>query len=115
VAGSAVAIACGSEAIRQEGVEADWGVGVRGLLSGALLNASALDEGVGATCSNQGVMTCQLVRSETLAPLAGVMPMPGSTARNGKAEAVVAVHDDFLPRGLASSKIPYQRSCVCLV
>ena len=73
MAGSAVAIACGSEAIRQEGVEADWGGGVRGLRSGALLNASALDEGVGATCSNQGVMTCQLVPSETLAALAGVM------------------------------------------
>jgi hypothetical protein len=42
VAGSAVAFACSSEATRQEGVEADWGVGARDLIPGALLNASAL-------------------------------------------------------------------------
>ena len=42
MAGSAVAFACSSEATRQEGVEADWGVGARDLIPGALLNASAL-------------------------------------------------------------------------
>ena len=54
VAGSAVAVACGSEAIRQEGVEANWAVGVSDLLPGA----RAPDEGCGATCSSQGVIAC---------------------------------------------------------
>ena len=40
MAGSALAAAYGSEAVRQEGVEADWGVGERTLLLDAFLGWS---------------------------------------------------------------------------